>query len=142
MFKLRVTIRNTRVLMMVASLSISGWVNAAEIQWIPKQDSAGFTVNIPSISIEGLVNDVVTVKSALRHDEKLLSNRVERGRISGKESLLSLLLPGGMIYAAYKKNEHANAVREHKLVSAQIKGITEDLAALTITTAPIVVAKR
>ena len=143
MFKLGLIIRNTRVLTMVVSLGMmSGWANAAEILWAPKQDVAGFMVMAPSISIDALVDDVISLKIVLKHDEKRLSHQIEKKRVTGNDTFLSFLLPGGMLYAAYKKNVHANVVREHKLVSTQIKGITEDIAALTITTSPIVVAKR
>ncbi|MCK4742291.1 MAG: hypothetical protein KAT25_00575 [Sulfuriflexus sp.] len=143
MFKLRLIIRNTRVLMMTVSLGMmSGWANAAEILWTPEQDVAGFMVMEPSINIDALVDDVVTLKIALKQDEKRLSRQVEQKRITGNETWLSFLLPGGMLYAAYKKNAHTNAIREHKLVSSQLLDITVDLVALTTTAEPIVVAKR
>ena len=142
MFKPGVIIRNTRILMMIASLGISGWANATEIQWTATQDKAGLTVVTPSISIDGLINDVVMLKTALKHDEEILSQRVEQGRITKGESLMSLLLPGGMLYAAYKKSNHVRAVSAHKQVLAQFNDLTEDLNVLMTNTLPILVAKR
>ena len=143
MFKLALIIRNTRVLTMVVSmLGMSGWAHAAETLWTPKQDVAGFMVMEPSIRIDALVDDVVSLKIALKHDEKRLSDQVEQKRVTGNDTLLSFLLPGGMLYTAYKKSAHSNAVREHKLVSSNLLDITADLVALTTTAGPIVVAKR
>ena len=143
MFKLDLIIRNTRALTMVVSLGMmSGWANAAETLWTPKQDATGFTVMEPSINIDALVDDVVSLKIALKHDEKRLSHQVEQKRVTSNDTLLSFLLPGGMLYAAYKKSAHTNAVREHKLVSSQLLDITADLVALTTTAGPIVVAQR
>lgn len=142
MFKPGVMFRNSRIVMMIIGLGLSGWANGAEVQWTPSQNDAGFTIVLPSINIDELVNDVVTLKVALKHDEKRLSHRVEQRRFTTNESLLSLLLPGGMIYAAYKKSSHAQAVSEHEKVVAQLSLLSEDLAVLTSHVETIVVAKR
>lgn len=143
MFKLGLIIRNTRALTMVVSMfGMSGWAHAAETLWTPKQDAAGFTIMEPSINIDGLVDDVFSLKITLKRDEKRLSHQAEQKRFTGNDSLLSFLLPGGMLYAAYKKSAHSNAVREHKLVSSNLLDITADLVALTTIAGPIMVAKR
>ena len=142
MYNLRLIIRNTRILLMIATMAIPGWVTAAEIQWVPVKDKAGLSVMMPGIGMDVLVDDIVRLKLALKHDEKLLSRREERKRITGNQSVLSFLLPGGMLYAAYKKHDHANAVRDHEQVSSMLKEITSDLVALTTISGPIVVAKR
>lgn len=142
MFVKNVVIRNVRVWLMVASLGIPGWTSAAEIQWVPKNDEKGFTVMMPDINIDALVDDIARLKIALRHDEKLLAEQVEQKRVTGNDKVISFLMPGGLIYAAYKKNAHSRAVQDHELVVSQLKEISTDLTALMAISGPVVVAKR
>ena len=142
MFTPRKIIRNTRVLMMLVSLGVSGWASSAEILWTPVQDAGGYTTMKPSINMDALVDEIVSLKSTLREEEKQLSHQVEKSRVTDNDTLLSIFLPGGLLYAAYKKSAHNQAVREHKLVSTQVKEITEDIIALTRIDGPIVVAKQ
>jgi len=141
MFKPAVMFRNIRILMMAISLGLSGWAHGAEIHWTPLQDETGLTVMSPDIDITELVNDVVMLKVALKRDERLLSRKVEQGRITNSESLLSLILPGGMLYVAYKKSNQAQAVSEHEQVLAQLNVIAEDINVLMADGRPVVIAK-
>jgi hypothetical protein len=139
---LKLVIRNVRVLSMIASLGISGWASGAEIEWSPEQGERGFTVMAPSINMDALVDEMVSLKTALKHDEKLLAREVEKKRITGNDKVLSFLMPGGLLYAAYKKSAYDKAVRDHELASSQSREITTELVALTGINGPVVLAKR
>jgi len=141
MFSPRKIIRNTRVIMMAISLGVPGLASSAEIVWNPVQDAAGYTTMKPGINMDALIDEVVLLKSTLRQDEKQLSRKVEKRRVTDNETLLSIFLPGGFLYAAYKENAHNQAVREHKLIATQVKEISEDIIALTRIDGPIVLAK-
>jgi len=142
MFNLALIVRNTRILMTVVSLAVPGWASSAEIRWTPEQDEAGFTTLQPGINMDALVDEVVTLKVSLRHDEKQLSRQVKEKEITNSDTVLSILLPGGLMYAAYKKNAYNKVVNKHKLVLTQIDTISADIIALTRIDGPIVVAKK
>ncbi|MGD8743046.1 MAG: hypothetical protein PVH46_06425 [Granulosicoccaceae bacterium] len=142
MVNLRAIFRNVRVLLMAASLGIPGWASAAEIHWTPEQHKDGFTVMVPSINMDALVDEMVSLKSELKHDETLLARRMQEKRMTGNDKVLSFLMPGGMLYAAYKKSAYNKAVRNHERVTLQLKEVTTDIVALTTSSGPIAVAQR
>jgi len=134
-------IRNTRVLLMAISLGVPGLASSAEIIWTPVQDAAGYTTMKPGINMDALIDEVVSLKSTLRQDEKQMSRKVAKSRVTNNDTLLSIFLPGGFLYAAYRESVHNEAVREHKLIATQVKEISEDIIALTRIDGPIVLAK-
>ena len=134
-------IRRLGLMLFFAGFGIQAAAASADIQWTPKTVKGGFTVNAPGIDNDALVDEIAALKIALMHDEQLLSHKVEQKRFKSKNTVLAALLPGGLIYAAYKKNAHAQAVRDYEQVSSQLKEITTDLAALTTIDGPILVAQ-
>ena len=134
-------IRRLSLMLFFAGFGIQAAAASADIQWTPKIVKGGFTVKVPGIDNDALVGEIAALKIALMHDKKLLSSKVEQKRFKSKDTMLAALLPGGLIYAAYKKNAHAQAVRDYELTSSQLKEITTDLAALTTIDGPILVAQ-
>ena len=137
-----VMFRNARVLLMAASLALPGWAGAAEIEWSPEQGKDGYTVMVPHIDIDVLVDEMVALKGTLKHDEQVLARKVEEKRMSGNDKVIAFLMPGGMLYAAYKKSAHATAVKEHERVTERLKEATTDIVTLTAVSGPITVAQR
>lgn len=142
MFNRRVLFRNARVIFMVVSLCLPGWASAAEIEWLPQQSNNGLTVMIPSIDLDTLVDEMVAMKVKLKQNERVLAHRVEDKRVTGNDKVLAFIMPGGMLYTAYKKSAYNKAIKEHEQVSEQIEEITSDIVALTTTRGTIAVAQR
>lgn len=142
MLKLQVMIRKARVLLMATSLALPGWVHAAEIQWLPEQGEDGFTVMVPGIDLDVLVEEMLARKATLKQDEQLLARQEEEKRVKGNDKVLAFLMPGGMLYAAYKKAAHDRAVKEHERIVDQLKETTTDIMALTAINGPITVAQQ
>lgn len=142
MENLIVMIRKFRVLMMVASLAIPGWGHAADISWIPERGGDGFSVSVPHVSINTLLDEITVLKGELKSDETRLAGRVEEKRVTGNDNVLAFLLPGGLIYAAYRKNAYENAVKEHGWVNSRLREISADLVTLAAINGPIRVANR
>ncbi len=134
-------IRRLSLMLFFASFGIPATAAEADIQWTPQATKGGFTVKLPNINNNALVDEIATLKIALMHDKKLLSRQAEQKRFKDKDTLLTAILPGGLLYAAYKKNAHAQAVQEYKLVSSQLKEITTDLAAFMTIDGPVLVAQ-
>jgi hypothetical protein len=142
MFNLSVMFRNARVLLMAASLALPGWASAAEIKWLPEQGKDSYSVMVPRIDIDELVDEMVALKGTLKHDEQVLARKVEEKRMSGNDKVIAFLMPGGMLYAAYKKSAHAAAVKERERVAERLKETTTDIVTLTAMNSHIMVAQR
>lgn len=141
MLNIHVIIRRFSLMLLVASFGTPAAAASADIQWTPQTVKNGFTVMLPSIDNDALIDEVVALKIALMHDKELLSRKVEQKRFKNKDTVLATLLPGGLIYAAYKKNIHAQAVQDYELTSSLIKEISTDISALTTIDGPILVAQ-
>lgn len=113
----------------------------ADIRWLPKTIKGGFTIHVPSINHDALVSEIARLKGALTHDKQLLSVQVEQKRFKDKDTLLAALLPGGLLYAAYKKNAHTQAVQRYELASSRLKEVTTDLASFTTIDGPVLLAR-
>jgi hypothetical protein len=141
MSKIHRNIRRLGLMLFLAGVGIQAAAAGADIQWTPKTVKGGFTVNVPGIDNDALVDEIAALKIGLMHDEKLLSHKVEQKRFKNKDTVLAALMPGGLLYAAIKKNAHARIVQEHELVSSRLKEITTDLTALTAIDGPVELAR-
>lgn len=133
-------IRYLSLLLIFAGFGIPAAAADADILWAPKTVKGGFTIKLPGIDNDALVDEIAALKTALMHDKKLLSREAEQKRFTSKDTMLAALLPGGLLYAVYKKNAHAQAVRVYAQVSDQLKEITADLKTFTTTDGPVMVA--
>ena len=141
MLNIHSIVRRLGLMLIFAGFGIPAAAAGVDIQWAPKTVKGGFTVKVPSIDNDVLIDEIAALKIALIRDKQLLSSKVEQKRFKSKDTVLAALLPGGMIYAAYKKSAHAQAVKDVEQVSSQIKEITTDLAALTTIDGPILIAQ-
>jgi hypothetical protein len=128
-------------MLFLAGFGIQAVAAGADIQWTPKTVKGGFTVKVPGIDNDVLVGEIAALKIELMQDEKLLSQKMEQKRFKKKDTVLATLLPGGLLYAAIKKNAHRQAVQDHKLVTSRLKEITTDLAAFTAIDGPVELAQ-
>lgn len=130
------------ILMLICTgFAIPATAAETDIQWLPKAVHGGFTVKLPSIDNDMLLDEIISLKIALMQDNKLLSQQVEQKRFKNKDTVLAALLPGGLIYAAYKKNIYAQAVQNYELNASLVEELTTDIAALTVSDGPILVAQ-
>jgi hypothetical protein len=134
-------IRRLGLMLLLAGFGVQAMAAGADIQWTPKTVKGGFTVTVPVIDNDALVDEIVAQKIELTQDEKLLSLEMEQKRFKRKDTVLAALLPGGMLYAAIKKNAHSQAVQDHERVSSRLKEITTDLAAFTAIAGPVELAR-
>ncbi len=116
-----------RVLFMALGLVASGVVNAAEIRWVPTMAEDGFSVMTPVVNTDAVIDELVVLKAELARSERVLAQQVEQKKVTGSDNVLSLLLPGGLIYAAYKRDAYSRAVEKHELLSRQYAEISSDL---------------
>jgi hypothetical protein len=114
--------------------------STTDIRWLPETDAQGLTVNMPRIDNDVLATRLAELQARLKQDKVSLSKQVEQTRMKGKDTVLAAVLPGGLIYAAYKKTVHSRAVKQYKLVETQLAVIDQDIASFKADNGPIVIA--
>ncbi len=127
MFELYRIFQRVRVLSMTVGLLLSGHANAADVYWLEQQAVDGYRVMLPNINVDKLIDDLAVFKSELARSEKKLAQQVELKRVKTSDNVLSILMPGGILYAAYKRRSYSEAVDQQKRVLEQYTEISGDL---------------
>lgn len=100
-----------------------------------------FAIQLPAVDREELADLVRTLRSQLILRKQELVQTVEDGQFEGNDAVLAAILPGGLLYAGYRKIRHENAMDELARVDAAIQEYSSDILALQSGTAPIAVAR-
>jgi hypothetical protein len=80
------------------------------------------------------------LRADLREESKALSTRVEDSRSGAKDALIAAIMPGGLLYAAFRKHSAGQARKELETVSNELEELNHDLLALQVTTGEVLVA--
>ena len=77
-------------------------------------DADGFVVEIPAIDPQLLAEELQELRAGLLLRRAELVTAVEELELDGTDAIITVLLPGGLIYAGYRKHEYEMA--RHDLV--------------------------
>jgi hypothetical protein len=90
----------------------------------------GLIANIPSHEHAEMLNQVRAFRSELATHKQQAAVEVEESRFSTKDTLLTIILPGGLLYAANRKQQHGKAQQKLSQVSQQLHEVETDLRLL------------
>lgn len=85
----------------------------------------GLIVTIPVSGVQELLTHLTTYHSALNKQRSEYVIQVEETKFGVKDALIAAILPGGLIYAANKKQQHDR-------VKADLLDISDQLAELSL----------
>jgi pyruvate/oxaloacetate carboxyltransferase len=94
--------------------------------WLYLEQDNGLITNLPAGEKHELIGSVKELRQSLSNEKEQLSNTVEKKKFTGKDTLISAILPGGMLYASYKMASYKSAKNELAEVSSQIEELTLD----------------
>jgi hypothetical protein len=142
MFELCRIFQKVRILSLTLGLLASGQANAAEIRWVQQQADDGLSVMLPNINIDKLIDDLALLKTELVKDERELAKQVEQKRIKTSDNVLSILMPGGLLYAAYKRHSYSQIVEQQNRLIDQVTEISSDLIDFSSTHRRVLVSNQ
>lgn len=90
----------------------------------------GLIANIPSHEHGEMVKQVRTFRTELATRQQQAEAQVEKSRFSTKDTLLTIILPGGLLYAANRKQQLGKAQEKLSQVSQQLHEVETDLKIL------------
>jgi hypothetical protein len=102
-----------------------------ESSWLYVEQDSGLITNIPAMERKELIGSLKEVTQSLSQEREQLSNTVEKKKFTGKDTLISAILPGGMLYASYRMASYKNAKKELADVSISIEELTSDVVRLS-----------
>lgn len=99
-----------------------------------------FTIQLPSVDREVLIDQVATLRSQLIEHKQALVQFVEDKKLDRRDAIIAVIMPGGLLYAGYKKARYEQTKNELADVSADIESLSDDLLVMQTRAAPTMVA--
>jgi hypothetical protein len=90
-------------------------------------DADGFVVEVPSIDPQLLAGQLRELRAELLLQREELVTEIEDLELDGTDAILTILLPGGLLYAGYRKHEYELAKHHLVEVDAEIDELARDL---------------
>jgi hypothetical protein len=131
-----------RLFILIASVSTTFVLSTANAEQAPAfvQAPGQFIIQLPDVDRELLAEQVSLLRSQLIARKQALVQSVADRQLDGGDALITIIMPGGLLYAGYKKARYEQARNELDRVSADIEEFSGDLLAMQSRSAPVVVA--
>ncbi len=88
-----------------------------------------FIINLPHVTTNEVLQQINSARSALNRRKALLSKTEKESDFTAKDSAISIILPGGLLYAAIIKLRHLEIKNQLNSVIRQINELDEELMA-------------
>ena len=98
-------------------------------------------IELPDVDREALVDQLRTLRSRLIQRKQTLVQEVADKKMDSGDAVITVIMPGGLIYAGYKKARYEQAKNELDRVTLEIEEFSKDLLAMQSTSIPVVVAQ-
>jgi hypothetical protein len=103
---------------------------SAEQAPLPANTRDDFIIQLPDVDREVLIGQVEKLRSQLIQRKQALEQSVADKEPDSSDALISVLMPGGLLYAGYREVRYEQAKNELADVSADIEEFSSDLLAL------------
>jgi pyruvate/oxaloacetate carboxyltransferase len=100
-----------------------------------------FIIQLPDVDREMLVEELEKLRGQLMQRKQVLERIVAENEQDGGDAIIAVLVPGGLLYAGYKKIRHDQAKNELDSLSADIEEFSGDLLAMQPVPMPMAVAQ-
>jgi len=100
-----------------------------------------FVIQLPGVDREALIERVRTLRSQLIQRKQALVKVIADKKMDSSDTVIASIMPGGLIYAAYKKTSYEQSRNELAGINADIEECSDDLLAMQTGAAPVFVAR-
>ncbi len=95
-----------------------------------KQDTDGFCTSFRVVENGTLTKRIRAGRSTLQQRQATLAQRVSKQKFSGLDALITIVMPGGLLYAAIKRSNQLVKRQELTQLTQDINQLTGDLLTL------------
>lgn len=113
--------------------------NSLGLQSVKSSD--GLITHEPRISQTDLNDALIENKYLLNVQTNELKKFIAKNDISAQTNIMAAIMPGGLIYLAWKKTQLSNASDELETFENDLSALQADTIALRVTTETILVAR-
>jgi hypothetical protein len=100
-----------------------------QLIWVEAVEGTGFITQVPAIDSQLLVERIAQLRTELIRHQQQLTLAVEETRLDAGDAVITAIMPGGLLYAGYRKRAHTLATNRLATVTDDIDELTRDLAA-------------
>lgn len=106
-------------------------------------NQGGFIFDIQKVDPELLAEDVEKLRGAYIRRQHEFVQLVENKKLNAGDAIITAIIPGGLLYAGYRKQQLEKAKSVLLAVTTEIKELSNDLIALQgqDTTHPLILAQ-
>jgi hypothetical protein len=102
---------------------------------------AKLAIQLPPVDREALVEKVRQLRTQLILRKQVLLQFVADEQLDGGDAFITVIMPGGLLYAGYKKARCESAKNELDRISADIEEYSDDLLAMQSAPVPLAMAQ-
>ena len=104
--------------------------HTGDAAWITIRHADGLTVQIPAPVTSRLLENVRQLRTRLLDEQVVLGELVEETSFDVTDTLISVILPGGLIYASYRKLSNDRAQAQLASVNKELSDLSKGLLLL------------
>ena len=113
----------------------------AEQILVPATDTHKLVIQLPDVDRSALVEQVTTLRSQLIQRKQKLLQAVSSKKLDTNDFIITVIVPGGLLYAGYRKARYEQAKNELARVSAEIDEYSDDIIAMQPGSSAVVLVR-
>lgn len=98
--------------------------------WTPTENEGGFYTALPAVNNKQLVGLLRNYQEALTQREQEITRYLDENRLDTADVLITVIMPGGLIYAAVRKANLEEARAELTEITDDMDELSRDLLAM------------
>jgi hypothetical protein len=108
---------------------------------VPAANDAGFYVALPTVDADRLIERISAQRASLTQREQELMQYLEDHQLGARDVLITLVMPGGLIYAAVRKGNLQQAQAELDQLNSAMDELSRDLVAMQAVAGDLTMAQ-
>ena len=108
---------------------------------VPAANDAGFYVALPTVDTDRLIERISAQRASLTQREQELMQYLEDHQLGARDVLITLIMPGGLIYAAVRKGNLQQAQAELDQLNSAMDELSRDLVAMQAVAGDLTMAQ-
>ena len=134
------TMTQSKLYMLCAIFCTAFTLQTAYAEQAPVSAPGQLAIHLSVVDHAALIEQLRTLRSQLIEHKQALVETVTDKKLDGNDAIITAIMPGGLLYAGYKKARYEQAKNELARVSADIEEYSGDILAMQSISAPVVVA--
>lgn len=108
---------------------------------VPAANDAGFYVALPAVDTGRLIERISAQRVSLTQREQEIMQYLEDHQLGARDVLITLIMPGGLIYAAVRKGNLQQAQAELDQLNSALDELSRDLVAMQAVAGDLTMAQ-